>query len=104
MLQTGMSRIRVPMRWIFFFNLPNSSRLATGWTTEGPEFESRKGQEFSVLHIVQTGSGVHPTYPMGTGGSFPGGKAAGGVKLTTHLPTSAVDLYITPHAPSWRSA
>jgi hypothetical protein len=27
---------------------------------------------------VQTGSGVHPTsYPMGTGGSFPGGKAAG---------------------------
>jgi hypothetical protein len=28
--------------------------------------------------IVQTSSEVHPTfYPMGTGGSFPGGKAAG---------------------------
>jgi hypothetical protein len=28
--------------------------------------------------VVQTGSGVHPTsYPMGTGGSFPGSKAAG---------------------------
>jgi hypothetical protein len=28
--------------------------------------------------IVQIGSEVHPTsYPMGTGGSFPGGKAAG---------------------------
>jgi hypothetical protein len=27
----------------------------------------------SVLHIVQTGSGVHPTsYKMGTGGSLPG--------------------------------
>jgi hypothetical protein len=27
---------------------------------------------------VQTGSEAHPTfYPMGTGGSFPGGKAAG---------------------------
>jgi hypothetical protein len=49
-----------------------------GWTTEGSEFESQKGQEFSLLHVVQTGSGVHPTsYPMGTGGSFPGGKAAG---------------------------
>jgi hypothetical protein len=48
-------------------------RLATGWTTEGSEFESRWGQEFSLLHVVQTGSGVHPTsYPMGTGG-----KAAG---------------------------
>jgi hypothetical protein len=52
-------------------------RMATGWMAEGSEFESRKGQEFSLFHIVQTGSGVHPTsYPMGTGGSFPGGKAA----------------------------
>jgi hypothetical protein len=30
------------------------------------------------LHIVQTGYRVHPTsYPMGTGGSFSGGKEAG---------------------------
>jgi hypothetical protein len=37
-----------------------------------------KGQEFSLLQIVQNGSEAHPTsYPMGTGGSFPGGKAAG---------------------------
>jgi hypothetical protein len=37
-------------------------------------------REFSLLHAVQTGSGVHPTsYPMGTGGSFPGGKEAGGL-------------------------
>jgi hypothetical protein len=36
------------------------------------------GQEFSLLPVVQTGSGVHPTfYPMGNGGSFPGCKAAG---------------------------
>jgi hypothetical protein len=52
-------------------------RLATGWAKEGSEFESRNGEEF-FLHVVQTGSGFHPTsYPMGTGGSFPGGKAAG---------------------------
>jgi hypothetical protein len=38
--------------------------------------ESRK--EFSLLHVVQTGSGAHPTsYPVGTGGSFPKGKAPG---------------------------
>jgi hypothetical protein len=31
-----------------------------------------------LLHILQTGSGVHPTfYPMGTGASFPGDKVAG---------------------------
>jgi hypothetical protein len=36
------------------------------------------GQEFSFLHVVQTGSGAHPaSYPMGTGDSLPGGKAAG---------------------------
>jgi hypothetical protein len=32
---------------------------------------------FSLHHRVQTGSGAHSTsYPMGTWGSFPGGKAA----------------------------
>jgi hypothetical protein len=34
-------------------------------------------EKFSLLHRVQTGSGARPTsYPMGTGVSFPGGKAA----------------------------
>jgi hypothetical protein len=33
---------------------------------------------FSLHHRVQNGSGAHPaTYPMGNGGSFPGGKTAG---------------------------
>jgi hypothetical protein len=44
-----------------------------GWKTEGSEFESLEGKQFSFLHVVQTGSVAHPTsYPMGTGGSFPG--------------------------------
>jgi hypothetical protein len=48
-----------------------------GWTTEGSEFESRKDQELTLLHVVQTGSGIHPTsYPAGTVGSFPWSKAA----------------------------
>jgi hypothetical protein len=39
---------------------------------------SSPGRVKNFLHVVQTGSGVHPTSnPMGTGGSFPGGKAAG---------------------------
>jgi hypothetical protein len=33
---------------------------------------------FSLHHCVQNGSGTHPaSYPMGTRGLFPGGKAAG---------------------------
>jgi hypothetical protein len=48
-----------------------------GWTTKGSEFEFRQGEEFSLLHI-QTGYWAHPaSYIMGTGFSFPRGKAAG---------------------------
>jgi hypothetical protein len=35
-------------------------------------------RNLSLHHCVQNGSGAHPaSYPMGTRGSFPGGKAAG---------------------------
>jgi hypothetical protein len=62
--------------------------IATGWTTERSEFESWYYQEFSVLHDVHTGSGAHPaSYPMCTGDSFPGVKAAGAWSLP-HIPTS----------------
>jgi hypothetical protein len=53
-------------------------QLAVCWTTEGLEFKSQQGQELSLLHIVQTGSGAHPaSYLMGTRGSVPRDKAAG---------------------------
>jgi hypothetical protein len=69
---------------------------------EGSEFKSRYGQEFSFLKVVQTGSGVDPiSYPMGTGGSFHGGKAAGAwsQQLTSSQCRGQenVDLYI--HSP-----
>jgi hypothetical protein len=52
--------------------------LHLGLDDEGIGVRVPVGQEFLVLHVVQTGCGVHPTsYPMGTGGPFPGGKAAG---------------------------
>jgi hypothetical protein len=53
-------------------------QMVTGWTTKGSELASRWDQAFSLLHVVQPGPRAHPvSYPMGIGGSFPGGKAAG---------------------------
>jgi hypothetical protein len=48
--------------------------ITTGY---GLEFESRWGQEFSLLYVVQTGSGAHPApYTIGTESYLPWGKAA----------------------------
>jgi hypothetical protein len=36
------------------------------------------GSKIFLLHVIQTGSGAQAaSYSMGTGGSLPGGKAAG---------------------------
>jgi hypothetical protein len=32
---------------------------------------------FSLHHRIRNGCGAHPSYPRGTRGSFPGGKATG---------------------------
>jgi hypothetical protein len=46
--------------------------------SEEMEFKSLQSKEFSLLNIIQTGSGVHPTsYPMGTLVSLPRDKVAG---------------------------
>jgi hypothetical protein len=58
----------------------SSVGIATGYGLDdrGVGVRVPVGSEYSLLHIVQTGSGAHPaSYPMGTGGSFPDGKAAG---------------------------
>jgi hypothetical protein len=53
--------------------------IATGYKLDG-QFQFPVGErDFTLLHIVQTGSGAHPA-----GGSFPEGKRRG-VKLTTPL-------------------
>jgi hypothetical protein len=83
---------------------------ATGWTTEGSEFESRYGHESSLPYRVQTGSWAHSaSYPMGTGRSFSGGKAAGAWSWTTHLKLvtrsrKCGSIHPLPPTPSWRSA
>jgi hypothetical protein len=49
-------------------------------------------EDFSSSPCVQTGSGAHPaSYPMGTGGSFPGGKAQPG-RHADHSPPSSADV------------
>jgi hypothetical protein len=48
-------------------------------------------KRFSLLHIVQTGSGVHPTsYKMGTGGTFPGLKWQG--READHSPPTSAEV------------
>jgi hypothetical protein len=46
---------------------------------------------FSLRHRVQNGSGSHPaSYPMGTWGSFPGGKVAG--HKADHSPSPSAEV------------
>jgi hypothetical protein len=48
------------------------------------------GEDFSSNPCVQTGSGAHPaSYPKGTGGPFPGGKAWPGRDADHSPPSSA---------------
>jgi hypothetical protein len=48
--------------------------------------------DFSSSPCVQTGSGAHlASYPMGTGGPFPGGKARPG-RDADHSPPSSADV------------
>jgi hypothetical protein len=55
--------------------------IATGYGLDDREVGVRVSvgaRNFSLLHVVQIGSGAHPTsYPMGTGDSFPRGKGTG---------------------------
>jgi hypothetical protein len=58
----------------------SSVGIAAAYRLDDREFGIRVpvGSDFSLLHVVQTGSGAHPaSYPMGSRGSFPVGKAAG---------------------------
>jgi hypothetical protein len=72
--KVGAERKKKNISWHSVVGIATSYRL----DNRGLEFESQKSHEFSLLHVVQTGSGIHPTsYPMGTGGSIHGGKVAG---------------------------
>jgi hypothetical protein len=64
--------------------------LTTGWTT-GVRSPT-EAKDFSSSPCVQTGSGAHPaSYPMGTVGPFPGGKARPG-RDADHSPPSSAEF------------
>jgi hypothetical protein len=49
-------------------------------------------EDFSSSPCIQTGSGAHPaSYPMGSGGPFPGGKARPG-RDADHSPQSSAEV------------
>jgi hypothetical protein len=54
-----------------------SDRLRAG-RRRGRSSSPTRVKDFPFLHVVRTSYEAHPAcYPVGTGGSFPGGKAAG---------------------------
>jgi hypothetical protein len=62
--------------------------LTTDWTAGVRS--STEAEDFSSNLCVQTASGAHPaSYTMGTGGSFPGGKARPGRDVDYSPPSSA---------------
>jgi hypothetical protein len=66
-------------------------RLATGWATEGSEFEYRCGQECLLLHVVQTGSGAPPSLlSNGSGSSSPWVKWPG--REAGHSPPTSTEV------------
>jgi hypothetical protein len=65
-----------------------------GWTTEGSDFESQEGEEFSFLHVVQIGFGAHPA-PIQW---VPEGELTTLLQLVLWICTSI------PHTSSWHSA
>jgi hypothetical protein len=84
-----------------------STGLRAGWSGDRVPAGA---VNFSLHHRVQTESGAHPaSYLMGTRGSFPGGKAAGGwswpLTSTYFRGHECVDIYLhSPNTTSWRGA
>jgi hypothetical protein len=84
----------------------SSVGIATGYGLDdqgGAGVRVPVGEKFSLLHIVQTGSGVHPTsYKMGTVGTFPGLKRQG--READHSPPTSAEvkkMWIYTSTPSY---
>jgi hypothetical protein len=72
-----------------------SVSIVSGYGLDGQAIEVRSpvgAKDSSSSICVQTGSEAHPgSCPMGTGGSFPGGKARPG-READHLPPSSAEI------------
>jgi hypothetical protein len=76
LLPTGLILLHLSTLGLHFYREDGTSTCTR--ETGRPGFDSRQEKKIFSLHSVQTDSGAHAaSYPMDTGGSFPGGKAAG---------------------------
>jgi hypothetical protein len=95
---------------LFVFFRDNSVGVAIGYglDDQGAGVRVPVGSRISLLHVVQTGSGAHPaSCPMGTGGSFSRGKAAGAWSWPLQLVPmlrKCGSIHPLPHTPSCHSA
>jgi hypothetical protein len=96
--QGGAGAVKFFLYFLFipFLRDPASSADATtmnhytGRRQLSPYSDWLGAGSFPLRHQVLTGFGAHPTsYPMGTGGSFPWGKAAG---KADHPPPSSAEV------------
>jgi hypothetical protein len=80
--------------------------IATGYGLDGQgsKFESRLAQDFSPLHVLQTGSGAHLAYyRMGNVGSFspavkrPGRKAEHSPPASTEIKNTCIYTSTPPY-------
>jgi hypothetical protein len=73
----------------------SSGSVVSDYGLDDRETEVRSptgAEDFSSSPCIHTGSGAHPaSYPMGTGGPFPGGKARPG-RDANHSPPSSAEV------------
>jgi hypothetical protein len=78
--------------YIYIWTRYSSGGIATGYGLNNPGSILGRAR-FSLLHNVQTDSGAHPaSYPMGIGGSFPGGGVKQQGREADHSPPSIAEV------------
>jgi hypothetical protein len=85
------------MIWYVFISARSSGSIVSDYGLDDWAIEVRSptgAEDFSSSPCVQIGSGAHPaSYPMGTGGTCPGGKARPGRDANHSTPSSAEVKY-----------
>jgi hypothetical protein len=95
--------------YLYYRSRNSSVGIVTGYVLDCLGSFPGGDETFCLFHSVHAGSGAHSvSYPMGTGDSFPGDKAAG--HEADHSPPSSVEfknggaMPPLPHTSSWHSA
>jgi hypothetical protein len=84
---------RYPLKYSSIYLWSRGSSGSTVSDDQAIEVRSpAEAEDFSSSLCVQIGSGAHPaSYPMGAGGSFPGGKARPG-RAADNTPLSSAEV------------